>query len=120
MGRSQRVKGHSFERKIAQLMRRWFPDAKRGYQTRGGGKEQADVINTPYHIECKVGKKPNIKAAYLQAREDTQGEPPIAITKWDREEPLVTMSLTDWFSMLDDIWEANEDQSEEEGRGGDG
>lgn len=113
MGRSQRRKGHNFEREVARIMRRWFPEAKRGYQTRGGGKEQADVINTPYHIECKVGKKPNIKAAYQQACEDTQGEPPVAITKWDREEPLVTMSLGLFLNMLDDIWEVHNAENSE-------
>jgi hypothetical protein len=113
MGKSQRTKGHNFERWVVNQLKHLFPDAKRGYQTRGGGAEQADVINTPYHIECKVGQKPNIKAAYRQACDDTQGDPPVAITKWDREEPLVTMSLTLWLEMLGDIWELDNDDQQE-------
>lgn len=92
----QRTKGHAFERKVAKDLREIFPDAKRGFQTRGGGKEQADVINTgPFHIECKHKKNPDPLAAYCQAESDAigTGREPVAIVKTNRREPVVVMRL---------------------------
>lgn len=66
----QRAKGHAFERKVANDLKAIFPGAKRGLQTRGGGKEQCDVEGTPYHIECKHGAKVDVRAALLQATSD--------------------------------------------------
>ena len=53
---TNRRRGHNFERHIAKLFGRWFPDAKRGYQYRGSDKD-CDVVGTPYYIECKYAKK---------------------------------------------------------------
>jgi len=99
MGKSQRTKGHAFERQIAKKLRQFFPDAKRGFQTRGGGKEAADIINTPFHVECKVGKSHSIEAAITQAEDDTDGKPPLAITKRDFKPVRVTMNW-DLFEQL--------------------
>ena len=98
MGKSQRTKGHSFERKIARILRSIWPDAKRGFQTRGGTAEAPDIEGTPFWIECKKGKRTNIKAAMRQA--EGQDLPPVAITQDDRQDVLVTMKLEDWMGLF--------------------
>lgn len=55
-GGGNRRKGHRFERHVAKLFRRWFPDAKRGYQYRGSDKD-CDVVGTPFYVECKYAKQ---------------------------------------------------------------
>ena len=55
-------------------------------------------------VECKVGKRPNIKGALEQAEEARaqSGSPKIcvAICKWDREKPTITMRLEDFVEVL--------------------
>ena len=105
-GRASRTKGHDFERKIARELREltglpW----KRGFQTRGGGEEEADVVckGVPLHIECKKGKRPPMRAALLQAEDDAQaGDTPFAIVAIDREEPIVLIRWEGFKRFLDD------------------
>lgn len=99
----QRIKGHSFERRVANDLKRFFPDAKRGFQTRGGGKEQADIIGTPFHIECKHHKKVNLYAALNQATDDLgdSGLIPVAIGKSNRGPVRVLMFLSDLVNLTD-------------------
>ncbi len=66
-------KGNSFERLIANMCKPFFPDARRGNQTRDGGKESPDVIlsynNDVCFIECKRLKKepyPGIYKVWLK------------------------------------------------------
>lgn len=110
-GRSNRTKGHSFEREVAQLFRELWPEAKRGLQTRGGSKEAPDVDGTPFFIEAKRGKKTNIKAAleqaYVACHEPTEAgtavidtRPPLAICKDDRRRATATMYLDDFMELL--------------------
>lgn len=100
MGLWQRRKGRRVEREMADLMRRVFPDAKRGFQSRSG-RDAPDVEHTPYWVECKGGACPNPRAALRQAQEATDGRPVLVIIKDDRCEPFVVMTLKDW---LDDLW----------------
>jgi Holliday junction resolvase len=106
-GRHSRNKGLAFERDCVKLFKQAMPgeDIKRGLQSRGGGAEVPDVDMPVFHIECKVGKKPNIRAAYEQASRDTQGKIPVAIVKDDRKEPLVVMGLTNYMNLIAEWWE---------------
>lgn len=101
MGLYQRMKGKRVERAVAELIRRVFPDAKRGWQSRSG-KDACDIDGTPYWIEVKGGKCPNPRAALKQAIADTDGRTPVVIVKDDRCEPFVVMRLDDW---LEDLWQ---------------
>lgn len=101
MGKSQRTKGHNNEREVAKLFRALYPEAKRGYQTRGGTGEAPDVDGTPFYIECKVGARPNLRAALLQAHNGTDGRMPIAVTKFDREPRMVTLWLEDFLKIVE-------------------
>lgn len=99
----QRRKGHRFERELA----RWFRAAlgvaaKRGWQSRGGGKEEPDVTGVPkMHIEAKRGKKPSPRKALAQAIADAApGRWPVAIIRDDRAEAFVVMRLGDWTDLV--------------------
>jgi len=103
-GRGARAKGANFERKLAKIITdATSVEARRGLaQTRGGGAEVSDVEMPLVHIEAKRHKRCNIKAALEQAINDCQanGKIPVAVTKDDRKEILVTMRLDDWLPFL--------------------
>ena len=110
-GRSNRRKGHDFEREVAALFRELWPEAKRGLQSRGGTAEAPDVDGTPFWIESKRGKRTDIKAAleqaYVACHKPTEAgtvvvdtRPPLAITKDDRRRAMATMYLDDFMELL--------------------
>lgn len=105
-GRASRRKGHDFERKVARELRdRTGMPFKRGFQTRGGGEEEADVFckGLPYHFECKKGKSPPLKRALQQAEADAgEDQVPIAVVAFDKEEPIVMMRWAPFLDMLID------------------
>ncbi len=81
-------------------------NSRRGLsQCRGGGAEEADVVNPLFHIECKRQKQPNIAAAFAQSNEDCpKGKTPIAVTKKDRGPTLVTMTIEDFLQIVGSWW----------------
>ena len=79
-----RTKGHNFERVVASDLKQIFPEAKRGLaQARGNGRECPDVDGTPFHVECKRGKRVSIRAALAQARAATDGRPLLIVVRED-------------------------------------
>ena len=101
----QRVKGKAFELNVAHRLRAVFPDARRrGFQARGG-HEGADLDCTPgWWVECGHGKRMDPVKKYQQAVEDCifakSDDWPIAITKRDHGEILVTMRLEEWIKLV--------------------
>src|SRR3972149_5335754 len=71
MGRSQRRKGHNFEREVAAELRACAPmiadRIRRGLQSRDGSTVPDVMTPWPIHVECKVGARPNVGAAMRQA-----------------------------------------------------
>lgn len=100
-GKKSRTKGHNYEREIARLFREILPDcdAKRGFQTRDGGKCEADVVipgADELHVECKRGKKVGYRSALKQAVSDSRERRallPVVIAKDDHCEPVAHMPL---------------------------
>ena len=71
-------------------MRAFFPQAERNIsQSRKAAREGCDVEKTPFWIECKVGKKPDVWGAIRQARRDAKLaedlRPYVVIAKRDNE-----------------------------------
>ena len=105
-GKYNRVKGATYERELAHAFKKVFPgeDVKRGLQYRSG-MEAPDVECPVFWIEAKRMKRPNIRAAYKQAQ---GGSPkhriPLAITKANREESLVTIGLEDFTEIISEWW----------------
>ena len=105
-GSYARKKGADFERELVHLFRDAMPGApvKRGLQCRGA--EMADVDCPVFWVEAKRMKRPNIRAAYKQATGDcAKGKIPLAVTRANREEALVTLSLDDFLDLVGEWWE---------------
>jgi len=107
----QRTKGLRFERELCRRLRDLYGGGvKRSIQSRAGGKEGCDVEGTPWRIEAKVGARPNLRAALLQAEQDGAAvgdtRPCIAVCKWDSEvggkaaDELVTMRWSTFMQLL--------------------
>ena len=101
MGKAQREKGARVERYVANELKPVF--GERTIRSSGqcfSGDTRADVDCPKLWVECKVGKRPNIKAALEQAEEaraaSGSDKTCVAVCKWDREKPTITMRLEDF------------------------
>lgn len=101
-GRKSRTKGRRFEQELVRWFKSHGVEARRGYQSRGGGAEQADVVlpGLPWHIEAKRRARSAVYSYMEQAHEDCwksgSGFTPVVILKSDRKPPLVIMWARDW------------------------
>ena len=96
IGRRSRQKGAQGERDVANELRVIYPDAARGglLQTQyGRGSNACDVEHTPWWVEVKRGARPNIQGAYDQSVSETDGRPPLVVSRKDRSVWLATMTL---------------------------
>jgi len=96
VGRRSRQKGAQGERDVANELRTIYPEAARGglLQTQyGRGSNACDVEHTPWWVEVKRGARPNIQGAFDQATSETDGRPPLVVSRKDRSVWLATMSL---------------------------
>lgn len=113
MGITQREKGKRGERELANLLKEYGYDCRRGQQYCGSNGD-ADVIGLPgIHIECKRVERLNLEEAMKQSISDTeavcalQGEEiyPAVFHRRNRGSWLVTMRLEDWIILFRE-WEA--------------
>lgn len=114
MGKLSRDKGAAWEREVARRLGEATPGAevKRGIgQSRGGGREVADVVHPLFHVECKVGARPPLLPALEQAERDAApGKHPVAVCRVNRgpgrPKPLdvVVMGLDDWLEVVGLLW----------------
>ena len=103
MSKYQRTKGHNFERWVVNALKDAGIPAKRQLQTQGGGKQCGSDVRAPslgLELECKVGARPNVKAALEQAERDSKSKWQVAVCKWDRQEPIVAMRWSDFVRLL--------------------
>lgn len=101
MGKMQRIKGHSFERYIANFFKPIFPDARRHLEFQSEEAEQGvDISNTGrYKIQCKKYKKycSITKIEEINAKEN---DVPILITEGDRKRTVAVLYLDDLFELI--------------------
>ena len=114
MGLMQRNKGKAFERKVAEAFRAVFPNVHRTLTQQRDSGEAPDIDAPGLWVEAKHYRRANIQKAYDQACEELKrhkvrrnfaGEPaviPIAVTKDNRREPLVTLSLENFLHLLEE------------------
>ena len=104
MGKMQRTKGAAWERVVANAFGVIFGQAcRRNLQPQGGIVVGSDVITPLFHVECKHGIKPNIRAALKQCEEDNperQGKYCIAVIKDNREKPFVVMRFSEFLHLV--------------------
>lgn len=102
MGKASREKGKRGERQVAAAFAEVFGSDKvrRGYQYRDGS-EAPDVWAPLFHIESKIGKRPNLSAALEQAERDARpGVIPIAVCRSDRDAATVTLRLEEFLDIV--------------------
>jgi hypothetical protein len=106
-GRASRRKGHDYERVVARVLREVFGDGvRRGLQSRSG-EETPDVEVPVFWIECKRGRRTDLKGALAQARAACpEGRWPLAICKDDHQPDVVAMHLDDFLALVRKWWEA--------------
>jgi hypothetical protein len=101
---SQRRKGATGERAIANALKPTFPDAKRGIGQARAGAEVPDVDGVPgIWIEVKRRKAATtstILDALTQASIATDGRTPVVVVQSDREHPIACMRLEDWAALV--------------------
>ena len=91
---NSRQKGKRFELSVANLLKEYGYETRRGQQFSGLNGD-ADVVGLPdVHIECKAVENLNLYKAYEQSvRDAREGEKPIVIHKKNNKPILVTMDL---------------------------
>ncbi len=101
-GAMSRRKGNQFERDVANLFKRIYPEARRHLEYQDSEALGVDVANTGiYKIQCKRGRR----YASLTAIEEIQicpieGGVPVLVTKGDDKEPLACLSLSEFLRLL--------------------
>lgn len=101
MGKAQRVKGYTFERKIAQLFKSiGFKDAKRHLEFQYQEAMGYDLDGThPYYIQCKKHKA-YVPINTIEEVKTPVGGIPVLITEPDRKRALVAIYLDDFINLL--------------------
>lgn len=102
---NSRNKGKRGELELANLLKSYGYETRRGVQYSGINGD-ADVVGLPgIHIECKRVEKLNIETAMEQSTRDARfGEIPTVMHRRDRKQWLVTMPLVDWMELFQ-AWE---------------
>ena len=105
-GAGCRRKGHDFEREMVRALADVFglENVRRGIQARSG-TEVPDVEAPMFWIECKRGRRTNIRAALAQAEEACHVPKwLLAICKDDNQRPIAAMYLEDLIDLLREWW----------------
>lgn len=94
---NSRRKGADGERELANVLKRYGYEARRGQQFSGANGD-ADVVGLPgVHVECKRVERLNLDAAMEQAARDArEGETPVVIHRKDRKKWKITFYLEDY------------------------
>lgn len=97
---NSKQKGKVGEREIANILKGYGYDTRRGQQF-SGLQGDADVVGLPYiHIEVKRNERLNVQEAMEQSKRDArEGEMPTVMHRRNRTEWLVTMPLTGWMKL---------------------
>lgn len=100
---NSKAKGADFERTVANKLREYGLESRRGQQYCGANGD-ADVVGLPgIHIECKAVERLNVHTAMKQAENDARDdEVPVVIHKKNYKGILVTMRFEDWIRMYKD------------------
>lgn len=103
---NSKAKGAAGERELANILKDYGYDARRGQQYCGANGD-ADCVGLPHiHIECKRVQKLNIYDAMAQAKSDAkEGEIPAVFHRRNYDEWKVTLRLSDFMEIYKE-WEA--------------
>lgn len=102
MSKMSKQKGKLGEREVAQLLKDFGYEARRGYQYLGGSQDEPDVKhNIPgIHIEVKRTERLNLPAAFRQAQEDAGDKQPVVFHRASRQPWLVTVEAQEFLKLM--------------------
>lgn len=97
---NSRAKGARAERELANKLKEYGYECRRGQQYSGANGD-ADVVGLDgIHIECKAVERLNIHDAMKQSKDDArEGEVPVVMHKKNHKPWLVTMGLNDFMKL---------------------
>lgn len=100
MAINSRQKGTAGERELANKLKEFGFDCRRGQQYSGANGDP-DVVGIPgIHIECKRVERLNLYSAMEQSKRDSrENELPAVFHRKNRKGWLVTMELEDWMKL---------------------
>lgn len=96
---NSREKGARGERELAEKLRSYGYEARRGQQFKGGEDSPDVVCFDDVHIECKRVENLNLDKAMKQAQRDCGRKMPAVFHRKNRTEWKVTMLLDDWIEL---------------------
>lgn len=104
MSINSKKKGAKGERELANKLKEYGYDCRRGQQY--NGLEGEDVVGLDYiHIECKRVERLNLEEAMQQAKQDRkEGQFPTVFHRKNRSNWLVTMELQDWINLYNEYY----------------
>ena len=104
MSINSKKKGAKGERELANQLKEYGYDCRRGQQYNGLDGE--DVVGLDYiHIECKRVERLNIDEAIEQAVRDTKDDKfPAVFHRKNRKDWLVTMQLDTWIKLYNEYY----------------
>ena len=111
---NSRAKGARGERELANILKDYGYNTRRGQQYSGANGD-ADVVGLPgIHVECKRAEALNIDKALDQSCRDAKDdEIPVVMHRKDRKSWKVTLHLSDWMEMYK-AWEKERDGEKNE------
>ena len=101
---NSRAKGAKGERELANKLKEYGYNCRRGQQF--SGLEGEDVVGLDYiHIECKRVQNLNLYDAMDQSKRDRkQGQAPAVFHRKNNRKWLVTMELDDWIKLYNEYY----------------
>lgn len=104
MAINSRAKGAKGERELANKLKEYGYNCRRGQQF--SGLEGEDVVGLDYiHIECKRVEKLNIDEALKQSKRDAKdNQIPGVFHRKNGEKWKVTMDLDDWIQLYNEYY----------------
>lgn len=111
---NSRAKGAKGERELANKLKEYGYNCRRGQQF--NGLEGEDVVGLDYiHIECKRVQNLNLYDAMEQSKRDRrQEQAPAVFHRKNNKKWLVTMELDDWIKLYNEYYSSMKlDESEE-------
>lgn len=101
-GINSRLKGKSFELKIANFLKPIYPNCRRLLENHADDAQGVDLLHTgPYRIQCKSYRQyaPLTKIEEVQC-DEMMGEVPLLVTKGNNKRILVAMPIEEFLRLL--------------------
>ena len=101
---NSRSKGAKGERELANILKDYGYNTRRGQQY--NGLEGEDIVGLDYiHIECKRVENLNLDKAMQQAKRDSKDyQMPTVFHRKNKQKWLVTMELDNWIELYNEYY----------------